>query len=162
MSATNADLGAMLSQHTFREDLYYRINAITIHVPPLRERTADILPLVRHFASQVNMDHRPEFASDALEYLTRLPYPGNVRQLKNIVERAMLMTPGNIITRADIEKLCLGAESTVAKSGATLEAMEREAVERALRKHAGNISEAARELGITRQALYRKIDKYGI
>lgn len=169
VSATNADLPAMLRERTFREDLFYRINAITLHLPPLRERREDIAPLVNHFASQLQLPEKPEFSSDAISYLTRLPYPGNVRQLKNTVERVMLMAEGKTITREDVERANrIGLEMAPTEStsrdlsGMTLEEMERAAVESALKKHSGNISNAAAELGITRQSLYRKIDKYNL
>ena len=165
--ATNADLPAMLRERTFREDLFYRINAITLHLPPLRERREDIPLLINHFARLTETDRRPEFSSEAIAYLTRLPYPGNVRQLKNIVERSILMSEGAVISLDDIERdtrmgLSEPKPETASVNGMTLEEMERTAIENALKKHSGNITNAALELGITRQALYRKIEKYGL
>ena len=165
--ATNADLPAMLRERTFREDLFYRINAITLHLPPLRERREDIPLLINHFARLTETDRRPEFSSEAIAYLTRLPYPGNVRQLKNIVERSILMSEGPVISLGDIERanrmgLSEPKPETESVNGMTLEEMERKAIENALKKHSGNITNAALELGITRQALYRKIEKYGL
>ncbi len=166
VSATNADLPAMLKAKTFREDLFYRINAITLHIPPLRERRQDIVPLVNHFARNTDLPEKPEFSSEALEYFTRLPFPGNVRQLKNIVERTMLIANGPVIEQADVERAVqsgIDAMTGLQSSniaGLTLEEIERNAVELAMKKHAGNISGAALELGITRQALYRKIEKF--
>ena len=165
--ATNADLPAMLRERTFREDLFYRINAITLHLPPLRERREDIPLLINHFARLTETDRRPEFSSEAIAYLTRLPYPGNVRQLKNIVERSILMSEGPVISLGDIERanrmgLSEPKPETAPVNGMTLEEMERTAIENALKKHSGNITNAALELGITRQALYRKIEKYGL
>ena len=165
--ATNADIPAMLRERTFREDLFYRINAITLHLPPLRERREDIPLLINHFARLTATDRRPEFSSEAIAYLTRLPYPGNVRQLKNIVERSILMSEGPVISLDDIERanrmgLSEPKPETASVNGMTLEEMERTAIENALKKHSGNITNAALELGITRQALYRKIEKYGL
>lgn len=165
--ATNANLPAMLRERTFREDLFYRINAITLHLPPLRERREDIPLLINHFARLTATDRRTEFSSEAIAYLTRLPYPGNVRQLKNIVERSILMSEGPVISLGDIERanrmgLSEPKPETASVNGMTLEEMERTAIENALKKHSGNITNAALELGITRQALYRKIEKYGL
>jgi len=170
ISATNANLPAMLQEKRFREDLFYRINAITLHLPPLRERREDIQPLVKHFAGQIEMQDKPEFSAEALDFMTRLPFPGNVRQLKNLVERAVLMADGRIISQADVERAAnTDIEAMLSPQhndsgfkGITLEEMERKAVEEALKKYSGNISGAAIELGITRQSLYRKIEKFGL
>ncbi len=97
--ATNADLQAMVADGSFREDLMYRINLIKLHLPPLRERRDDIPLLIRHFASLQNA----EFSSEAIEYLSKLPYPGNIRQLKNIVDSTILITGKNLITLADTQ-----------------------------------------------------------
>lgn len=162
VSATNVDLPARLKERTFREDLFYRINAISLHLPPLRERREDIPLLVKHFAGN------KEFAQDAMELLTRLPWPGNIRQLKNVVERAVLLGEGERISRADIEQAdalrldVTPASTTVSAEGMTLEQLERNAILAALEKHPGNLSLAALELGITRQSLYRRMEKYGI
>lgn len=168
VSATNADLDAMLRNHTFREDLFYRINTIVLRLPALRERREDIPLLVDHFASFHARDSRvPQFASDAIVYLTRLPYPGNIRQLKNIVDRAILTSAGPLVSLADVEQACEGmpgltAENTTSTAGYTLEQLERTAILAALEKHGGKLSDAAVELGITRQSLYRRMEKYGI
>lgn len=164
--ATNADLTRMVKEHTFREDLFYRINLITLRIPPLRERRDDIPLLVRHFIESAASSHnipQPEISSEAMDYLVRLPYPGNVRQLKNMVERAVLMCVGNMIEKSDFE--FLGEEqSTIpaSVSGATLEDLEKTAITEALQKYDGNLSKVATALGITRQSLYRKIEKHGL
>ena len=104
VSATNADLVSMVKERTFREDLFYRINLITIKLPALRERKEDIPLLVRHFAdrqAELNKLPRTEFSADALELLSRLPYPGNIRELKNLVERTILISGKEILTAAD-------------------------------------------------------------
>lgn len=164
--ATNADLTRMVKEHTFREDLFYRINLITLRIPPLRERRDDIPLLVRHFIESAASSHnipQPEISSEAMDYLVRLPYPGNVRQLKNMVERAVLMCVGNRIEKSDFE--FLGDEqATISTSvaGATLEDLEKTAITEALQKYDGNLSKVATALGITRQSLYRKIEKHGL
>lgn len=164
--ATNADLTRMVKEHTFREDLFYRINLITLRIPPLRERRDDIPLLVRHFIESAASSHnipQPEISSEAMDYLVRLPYPGNVRQLKNMVERAVLMCIGNRIEKSDFE--FLGEEQATipaSVSGATLEDLEKTAITEALQKYDGNLSKVATALGITRQSLYRKIEKHGL
>lgn len=165
VSATNADLREMVDERTFREDLYYRINLITLRLPALRERRDDIPLLVRHFmeTSAARQGWRvPEISPDAMEFLTRLPYPGNVRQLKNMVERAVL------IGGSRLEREAFGAESESEEStpdlrpGGTLDDMERRAIEEALESAEGNLTRASRILGITRQTLYRRMAKYGM
>lgn len=165
--ATNADLPAMVAAGRFREDLLYRINLITLHLPPLRERREDIPMLVRHFAS---MSERPgiEFSGDAMTLLTGLPYYGNIRELKNIVERTILVTPANVITAADIERNMPNIPTQGAPAqatplaGMTLEDMERAAIRQAIADTGGNLTQMASKLGITRQSLYRRLEKYGI
>ena len=164
--ATNADLPAMVAARQFREDLYYRINLITLRVPPLRERRDDIPLLVRHFASLTARGHGmpvPEIPADTMELLTRLPYPGNIRQLRNMVERAVLMSAGTLhrsLFNHEMEEVAACSVATNAPSG-TLEEMERKAIAEALERAGGNLSSAARYLGITRQTLYRRMDSYG-
>ncbi len=164
--ATNADLPAMVAERTFREDLFYRINLITLRLPALRERRDDIPLLVRHFLRQQAEAAGlplPEITSEAMELLTRLPYPGNIRQLKNMVERALL------IGGPRLGKEHFGDFSTVASDGSdplrpagTLGDMERQTIIDALAKADGNLTQAARILGITRQTLYRRLEKYNI
>lgn len=165
VAATNADLGAMLADRTFREDLYYRISTITVHLPALRERREDIPLLVRHFAALHSPADTPEFSSAALETLSKMPWRGNIRQLKNVVERCILISGKKLIDSADIPADDIEVQ---ARQGATppvaptLEEMERSAVLAAIEKHGGNLSNAALELGITRQSLYRRMEKFGL
>lgn len=158
--ATNADIPAMVREGKFREDLFYRINLITLRVPALRERPDDIPLLVRHFIAST--DRRDvEVTAEAMEYLKRLPYRGNIRQLKNMVERAVLMG-GN---RLDVHDFSCqpGVEAVVdTQPSGTLEDMERHSIEQAIEKARGNHSTAARILGITRQTLYRRMEKYNL
>lgn len=168
--ATNADLPAMVREHTFREDLFYRINLITLRIPPLRERRDDIPLLARNFMESASRSHGircPEISHEALGYLSRLPYPGNVRQLKNMVERAVLMCAGGILGKCDFEadgniQDVSATDLKGSLEGATLEDLEAAAIAEAVRKYDGNLSRVAAALGITRQSLYRKIEKHGI
>jgi len=158
VSATNADLPAMVRDHTFREDLYYRINLIRIHLPALRERPSDIPLLVRHFASQV--PGRSEISPEAMDVFRRQPYPGNIRELKNLVERVLLLAAGDTVTAADVEAN-LAPVIADAAPGAISQA-ERTLVEDAMRRCRGNVAQAAALLGVTRQTLYRRLKKYGM
>jgi len=165
--ATNADLTTMVAERTFREDLYYRINLITIHLPALRERTEDIPLLVRHFADKAceqNGLERVEITPDAMNYLKTLPYPGNIRELKGLVERTMLMNQGRTLTKKEFEA-CLTASPSATESvvaSGSIEDAERTLIINAIDKYQGNMSKVASALGISRGALYRRLEKYGI
>ena len=169
--ATNADLRTMVEEHTFREDLFYRINIINFHLPPLRERREDIPLLVNHFlrmACEANSLPAVTVSTDAIGYLQTLPFPGNIRELKNLVERALLMHEGGELTVADFAPLssqpvCPSVLPTGAVSSTpTLDTLERSAIAACIAKHNGNLSLVAKELGISRGALYRKIEKHGL
>lgn len=173
VSATNCNLPEMVAARTFREDLFYRINLITVHLPALREREEDIPLLARHFAdkqSEVNGLPRVEFSSDAKAFLQRLPYPGNIRELKNLVERTMLVSGKSVLDMSDFERQCLnpGATQTPRKTGTvnfegmTLDEIERQTILQALETHDGNLSHVASALGISRATLYRRLEKYDI
>lgn len=158
ISATNADLQSMVKDKTFREDLFYRINLITIHLPALRERKSDIPLLVKHFALKINVD--TVFDDGALDLLSSLSYSGNIRELKNLVERIILLTPKTLIESSDIRPL-LSPTELVAEADGNLITLERQAIIDALAQ-TSNIAQAAALLGITRQALYRRMAKYDI
>lgn len=165
--ATNANLVDMVAERTFREDLYYRINLITIHLPALRERTEDIPLLVRHFAdkaSEQNSLPRAEITTDAINYLKTLPYPGNIRELKGLVERTMLMNQGKELGKAEFEACVVTSPSTAEMNiaGGSIEDTERQLIINAIEKYQGNMSKVASALGISRGALYRRLEKYGI
>lgn len=171
VSATNADLQQMVAERTFREDLFYRINLITIHLPALRERKDDIPLLARHFAdvqAKVNGLPRVEFSSEALQCLMQLPFSGNIRELKNLVERTILVSGKLRIEATDFEvqygKPASPSERAALGSfaGMTLEEIERVTIEQAIGQYKGNLSQVASALGISRAALYRRIEKYGI
>ena len=165
--ATNANLVDMVAERTFREDLYYRINLITIHLPALRERTEDIPLLVRHFAdkaSEQNALPRVEITADAINYLKTLPYPGNIRELKGLVERTMLMNQGKELGKTEFEACVVTSPSTAEMNiaGGSIEDTERQLIINAIEKYQGNMSKVASALGISRGALYRRLEKYGI
>ena len=167
--ATNADLRAMVEEKTFREDLFYRINIINLHLPPLRDRREDIPLLVDHFlrlACEANHLPLVTVSTEAIGYLQTLPFPGNIRELKNLVERALLMKDpvASQLTAANFQ----GSISNQAPlpsggvGGGSLSTMERNAIAACIAKHNGNLSLVAKELGISRGALYRKIEKHGL
>lgn len=168
VSATNANLPEMVRQRLFREDLFFRINLITVHLPALRERREDIPLLVRHFAErQTSQNGLPtvELASEALAFLQRLPYPGNIRELKNLVERTILVSGKKRLEVSDFEtqsKDSVPFTDTTNPSleGMTLEELEKQSILHAMEKYAGNLSQVAAALGISRAALYRRLEKY--
>lgn len=168
VSATNADLRKMVSERTFREDLFYRINLITIQLPALRERREDIPLLAKHFANrqaEINNMPRTEFSADALNYLSRLPYSGNIRELKNLVERTILISGKSILDAKDFENQYQPGSkpvATAALSGMTLDEIERQTILKSLEIYKGNLSQVAVALGISRAALYRRLEKYNI
>mgnify|MGYP001267437014 CR=1 FL=1 len=170
VSATNADLRKMVNERTFREDLFYRINLITVKLPALRERREDIPLLVRHFAdrqAETNGLPRTEFSADAMQFLSRLPYPGNIRELKNLVERTILVGGKPTLDASDFDAQYIrhndqkAAEST-SFIGMTLDEIERQTILQALERHKGNLSQVAMALGISRAALYRRLEKHNI
>ena len=168
VSATNADLRQMVQDHTFREDLFYRINLITVHLPALRERREDIPLLVRHFADlQCKQNGLPkvDFTPDAMEYLQRLPYPGNIRELKNLVERTLLVCGKETLDADDFKAHYIQpAETTTSQnlSGLTLEEVERQRILQALEQYDNNLTQVATALGLSRPALYRRLEKHNI
>ena len=152
LSATNADLTKAIALGQFRQDLYYRINVVQLQVPALRERVDDILPLARHFlAGQKSLSREAE------QLLCQYSWPGNVRELQNVCQRAGLLSTGNTINALD---LGLDAEQTMKQRA--LDDIARQDIEQALAAHQGVVSRAAKALGITRQALYRRMEFYGI
>lgn len=168
--ATNRDLDRMVLDGQFREDLLYRINTIRLHLPPLRERREDIVPLARIFVkryadiyNKVEMRLSPE----AERKMERLSWHGNIRQLQHAMERAVIMADGNTIAPDDIDDGTVGAADTQqpplqVESMQTLDDMERQMIERAMASCGGNMSAVAARLGISRQTLYNKIKRYGL
>ncbi len=169
ISATNADLRSMVANGTFREDLLYRINLITLHLQPLRERTEDIPLLVNHFIKSMSKSggiKKVKVSTDAMNYLKGLPYSGNIRELKNLVERTLLVSAGDTLSiddfKSQYENSKNVADDVQALSGMTLDDMERKAILAAITQYQGNMTQVANALGISRGALYRRMEKYGI
>jgi DNA-binding NtrC family response regulator len=169
ISATNRNLQEMVTNGAFREDLFYRINLITIRVPSLRERIDDIPLLVNHFARiqvQQNTGEPPEITPDAMSFLKSLPYPGNIRELKNLVDRTLLVSGKSILTASDFEKQYEQNPGRISSgkldSVLPLEEMEKNMIFKALELYGNNYSKVATALGLTRQALYRRLEKYGV
>jgi two-component system response regulator HydG len=163
ISATNKDLGRAIASGDFREDLYYRLNVVTIELPPLRERREDIPLLAQHFLNKFASENRKEvigFSPDATEFLLDYDWPGNVRELENAIERAVILAKDSLITVADLpQKSMSPAYSTTPRQN--LKEVEKDHILNILRETGGNYSEAARVLGITRMTLYKKAKEYG-
>ncbi|MFV0539223.1 MAG: sigma-54-dependent transcriptional regulator [Dysgonomonas sp.] len=168
ISATNRNLAEMVAKGTFREDLFYRINLITIRVPALRERIDDIPLLVNHFVKKQVEQNRLsniEVSAEAMNYLKKLPYPGNIRELKNLVDRVILVSGKNIITDSDFKEQYTeipNINTNLPDSVYPLDELEKNMIIKAIELYGGNHSKVAMALGLTRQALYRRLEKYGI
>jgi DNA-binding NtrC family response regulator len=164
LSATNANLHEEAKAGNFREDLLFRLNTVEIHLPALRERREDIPLLAAHFLGRNRTRYRKQiagFSPAAMQMMMQYAWPGNVRELEHTVERAVLLARGEEIEPANLS-------ITVARSPAqsadtmSIEEMEAQLIRRVLRRCDGNISQAAEALGLSRAALYRRIEKYGI
>ncbi len=176
--ATNEDLLTMIKQKTFREDLFYRINLIQVHLPALRERREDIPLLIKHFAQRQQEEHnspKVTFTEEAMTRLCALPYYGNIRELKNLIDRLIIMSNHNIIDGKVLDEFGLPNSNVkteitahpddsccASTNSMTLQEVETQAICQELIKHGGNLTLVARALGITRQALYRRMEKYKI
>jgi DNA-binding NtrC family response regulator len=152
LSATNADLPALIREGRFREDLYYRLNVIDIAVPPLADRPADILPLALHFLGE-----KLQLSEDAAAALLAHDWPGNVRELRNSIERAKLLARDSIVAAAD-----LNLPAVARAAPRETEQLSKEVLEASLREAGGNISRAAQSLGLSRQALYRRLERFNL
>ncbi len=176
VSATNADLPALIREGRFREDLYYRLNVIEVTVPALAERPADILPLARHF-----LEDSLHLSDDAVAALLAHDWPGNVRELRNSIERARLLVREHTVTAADLNLPAphrsadgeaarrggaassnRGMDVPAARGERDAEQPSREVIEASLREAGGNISRAAQSLGLSRQALYRRMERFNL
>jgi two-component system, NtrC family, response regulator len=167
--ATNRHLEEMVSTHQFREDLLYRINLITVKLPALRERPNDIPLLINHFLKNLSeLYARPlSISSESMTWLKALPLPGNIRQLKNLVERTVLVSVNDTLELVDFQRQYQPTEKK--KDGSlpdvgtmTLEEMEVQMIRRAMDFHKGTIAKVAKSLGLTRSSLYRRLEKFGI
>jgi len=165
ISATNKDIKKAVADGQFREDLYYRLNVVTIDLPPLRERKEDIPLLAQHFLKKFAVENQKEitgFSPEANDFLLNYEWPGNVRELENAIERAVILAKNPYIEVADLpqESLTLARSTAQAKSLAEIE--KNHILNILSRTHGNNLSEAARILGISRATLYNKIKEYGI
>jgi DNA-binding NtrC family response regulator len=162
IAATSRDLKAMTESGQFREDLYYRLNVLTIQLPPLGERKEDILPLAGYFLRKYAAENDKTisgFSPELVELMLGYSWPGNVRELENMVERGVILAPGDEITLAEVPQDM--ADSTTVE-GDTIDAVVRNHILKVLRQTDGNISETARILGIQRMTLYNKLKKYDL
>jgi len=171
ISATNRSLAEMVDADEFREDLLYRLNQITIHLPPLRARRDDVVRLARWFVARCAAAYRRdaiELSRDAEEWLSKQPWPGNIRQLRQVIERAVLIRDGDHLTAGDfnavteIDRPRASSGDLPAAGSMTLDEMERAMIEKCLRHYEGNVTRVAEALGLSRPALYRRLEKYGL
>jgi DNA-binding NtrC family response regulator len=170
ISATNRDLSDMVEKGTFREDLFYRLNLITVRLPPLRERPGDIPLLVNTFIEHLKVSYqRPGLQVDkqALKWLKDLPLPGNIRELKNLVERTVLVSRHDRLEITDFatqQAMPKKTNMTAASAAgiATLDQMEETMIRKAMDFYKGNISKVAKSLGLSRATLYRRLEKYNV
>ncbi len=160
ISATNKDLRDMVKQGNFREDLYYRLNVVKIELPPLKDRKEDILPLAEHFLkkyAEENDKNIKKFSPEVVKFMLNYSWPGNVRELENMIERGVILSKKNSIT---LDELPQDIIHPTPVEGKTIEAVERNHIIRVLEETKGNISQAAKILGIRRMTLYNKLKKY--
>ncbi|MBT4820640.1 MAG: sigma-54-dependent Fis family transcriptional regulator [Lentisphaerae bacterium] len=178
MAATNRDLKAAVEDGVFREDLYYRLNVVNVHLPPLRERGEDVSLLLSYFlqaTAEENGKTLNGFTPEALKVLTAYGWPGNVRELRNCVERMVVMARGASLTLKDVPvdvRLAVGEELSTKALGSEpesgseaaldIDTQERNLIVRALRETNGNRTAAAKHLGISRRTLHRKLHTYGL
>ena len=164
LSATNRDLRADVMAGRFRQDLYYRLASTTLPLPPLRARQRDTVLLAEHFVGQLHGRHGGEpkvLRSDLLDAMNRHPWPGNIRELRNVLEAMWFLAESNVLTPADLPAEFAAPERT-ASPPAGLKATERAAIESAIARHGGNMLRAARDLGIARSTLYEKLKAYDL
>jgi len=162
ITATNKKLRTLIEQEKFREDLYYRLNVVTIDLPPLRSRREDILPLAEHFLKKyAKQNNSPvkSFSPEAVEFMLNYDWPGNVRELENMVERGVVLSKDKAITLAEFPQELTNSNPI---EGKTLEALEKNHIRKVLEETGGNIARTAKMLGIHRMTLYNKLKKYDI
>ena len=166
LSATNADIKSDVTEGRFRQDLMFRLNTVEIHLPPLRDRREDIAALADHFLWQHSERYRRsrmDFTFQALEALRQYSWPGNVRELDHIIERAVLMSSSNTVTAMDLAlQTSPAAQISAQLEEMSLEDAERLLIKKALARFEGNANRAAEALGLSRSALYRRLQKYGL
>jgi len=170
VAATNVPPANLKNEDHFRQDLLFRLNTVEITVPPLRDRRDDILPIADHYATVYSQKYGGAirtFSSDARKALHEYEWPGNIRALRHAVERAIILSEGELIEPTDLqldysdslrEQQSIGVVPTILN----LDYMEKDTIQKALRKHGFNISRAANELGLTRASLYRRMEKHDL
>lgn len=162
--ATNAPIHQMVEEQTFRQDLLFRINTIELNLPPLRERKEDVELLANYFLKKLNMKYRKNivgFSTEAKSALKNYKWPGNIREIEHIVERAVIITDNSEIQTSDLHFSNQKLEVTLGEN-LNLEETEKVLIQQAMNKHQGNISRAAKDLGLTRAALYRRLEKHNL
>lgn len=165
ISATNSNLNHGVQEGTFREDLLYRLNTVIIHIPPLRERKEDIIPLAMHFAYKLAQKYNrpaPDITKSAQQKLINYSWPGNVRELQHVMERSLIMSEHTDLDTGDFMLQQSFQSDLSDEQTLHLETVERQTLLKALKKHQHNVSAAAKELGLGRTTLYRKMEKYGL
>src|SRR5947209_5959638 len=165
LAATNADVNAEAVAGRFRQDLLFRLNTIEIHVPPLRERREDIQLLARHFLQIYAKRYHKNlsgFEPAAVQAMQEHPWPGNVRELDHAVERGVLLSPGPSVRAADLGLRAQSAGASAKLEEMSLDEVERYLIQRTLSRHEGNVSQAAKALGLSRSAMYRRLQKHGL
>jgi DNA-binding NtrC family response regulator len=165
ISATNKDLRQMIAENLFREDLMFRLNTIEIHIPPLREREGDIERIVQYFVSFYARKYEKPLTrlnSRAIDKLNQYGWPGNVRELQHTVEKAVILSEGNILKPEDFILSPVDFQTASVSNQQTLAEIEKQAIQNALSNNQGSVLKASRELGLARQTLYNKIVKYGL
>ncbi len=163
--ATNVDIHQLVEEERFRQDLLYRINTVEIHLPPLRERTGDISILCNHFLKVYNKKYKKsisKISQSALNKLNHYDWPGNVRELQHALERAVIMCEGNSLEPEDFYLSSKKKQDDVALDTYNLDDLEKMVIFKVLRQNQGNITLAAKELGLTRTSLYRRMEKYDL
>lgn len=169
LAATNADLSLAIAKGNFREDLFYRLNVMRINLPPLRERKEDIPLLVNHFLGKFDPSHTKKISSESMKILSRYNWPGNIRELQNVIERALIVCQGTEIQPAhlprELAEVVVETDVPILKlpdTGISLEELEKQLIVKALEKHGHNQTKAAKYLGISRPTLIYRMQKFGI
>jgi len=165
VAATNVDIRQEIAEGRFREDLLYRINTVELHLPPLRERREDIPLLAHHFLARQAKQYRKDlggFSADAMQALLDYDWPGNIRELEHTVERAVLLAHDDTVRTEDLNLRSRAADDGGSLEEMPLEEVERVLIQKALKRYGGNVSHAAEALGLSRSALYRRLQRYGL
>jgi DNA-binding NtrC family response regulator len=165
--ATNNNIHNMVAEEQFRQDLLYRVNTVEIHLPPLRERISDIPLLAEHFLKNYSKKYRKQIkkiAPEAINALKEYKWPGNVRELQHAIERAVILTESNVLNKDDfmLMKRPGSAQKGIEFDTYNLDSIEKLVIEKSLKRHSGNVTKAASDLGLTRNALYRRMEKHGL